>query len=138
LKKTGLVFSFFAVGLRNFKSVCLLSCGASANKFCVLELIVCPQFIVIFSDVIKHIYFVLLESGAFCSMTVGRAVCFVGHPRLKAMNRSLPCIWVQGDDVGEACSTHGAVRSKNSFDWKDHVQVLDVCGRIILKCIFDE
>jgi hypothetical protein len=28
-------------------------------------------------------------------MTVGRVACFVGHPRLKAMNRTLPCIWMQ-------------------------------------------
>jgi hypothetical protein len=47
------------------------------------------------SDVIKH-NLCCLESGAFGSMTVGRVVCFVGHPRLKAMNRSLPCTWVQG------------------------------------------
>jgi hypothetical protein len=40
---------------------------------------------------------VLFGSGALYSVTVGRVVCFVGHSKLKAMNRSLPCIWVQGD-----------------------------------------
>jgi hypothetical protein len=47
-RKFGLVFSFLAVGLWNFNSVRLFCCGASANKFCVLELTVHPQFIVNF------------------------------------------------------------------------------------------
>jgi hypothetical protein len=51
----------------------------------------------LFSDVIKH-NLCCLESGAFSYMTVGRVVCFVKHPRVKAMNRSLPYIWVQLKD----------------------------------------
>jgi hypothetical protein len=51
---------------------------------------------ILFSDAIKHIL-CCLENRAFCSMTVGRVVCFVMHPKVKAMNRSLPCIWVQGE-----------------------------------------
>jgi hypothetical protein len=47
-RKFGLVFFSLSVGLQNVNNLCLLRCGASANKYCALELFVRPQFIVNF------------------------------------------------------------------------------------------
>lgn len=64
-------------------------------SFYILELIVCPWFIVIFIYIIKHIILCCWKVGHWLLMTIGCIVCFVGHSRPKARDRSLPGIWVQ-------------------------------------------